>query len=402
MFSKASLFALAYLASGSTSIAQKLLPFQGHLTSSSGETVADGTKVVQFKIYDSPVSGATVWTGEIHKLSVNNGLVNTVLGTKTAFPETYAGGTKVTFSEPLYVEITVDANSDGQITAIDPPLLPRQILLPGNFAHVAQSVRSANGTEVISDSGEIDGSHLKDASIPLDALAVAEENGGVRANQIAENAILSSELAPNSVQSSHIQDGAIMSLDLGNGQVTPAKLAENGFSGTVFQTNSVPPNRLKRDIAMFWDEKTFNENGGDSVSGLQTRTLNKSTIIGESISREGSRFTLKPGKYLVRASAPANGTNRHQIHLHNISNDTVPVVGSAEYNNHTSGNNHAQTVSHLEGIITVDVESTFEILHYTRIGKGGGLGVSSGSFSGPTTPSNIPSIYTRAYIERLE
>jgi len=132
---------------------QRLLPFQGYLASPSGEVVVTDTKVIQFKFYDSPVSGTTVWTGEIHKLSVNNGLVNTVLGTKTAFPNTYGENNKVTFSEPLYVEITVDANSDGQITAADPPLLPRQILLPANFAHVAQSVRATTGEEVISPNG---------------------------------------------------------------------------------------------------------------------------------------------------------------------------------------------------------------------------------------------------------
>jgi len=68
----------------SANAAPKMLPFQGHLTQSNGDAVDDGTKVVQFKIYDAPVSGNAVWAGEVHKLSVNKGLVNTILGTKTA------------------------------------------------------------------------------------------------------------------------------------------------------------------------------------------------------------------------------------------------------------------------------------------------------------------------------
>jgi len=66
--------------------APPLLHFQRHLSDSKGDVIDSGTKVVQFKIYDAPVSGNAVWTGEVHKLSVNKGLVNTILGTKTAFP----------------------------------------------------------------------------------------------------------------------------------------------------------------------------------------------------------------------------------------------------------------------------------------------------------------------------
>ncbi len=123
--------------------APKLLPFQGHLTDAEGQVVDGDAVVVQFKIYDAPVSGAPVWAGEVHKLSVNQGLVNTMLGTKTAFPDRYGPdeGT-VMFSKPLYLEITVDAQEEdadghGVIDAADPPLLPRQVILPAVHAKTA-------------------------------------------------------------------------------------------------------------------------------------------------------------------------------------------------------------------------------------------------------------------------
>lgn len=132
--------------------AEKLLPFQGHLTDAAGNVISDGAKVVQFKIYDAPVSGTAVWAGEAHKLSVNGGLVNTILGTKVSLNE-------VDFSVPTYLEITIDADGSGTINPADPPLLPRQVILPSNFAHVSAVARTADTVEnidLITDEGNLD------------------------------------------------------------------------------------------------------------------------------------------------------------------------------------------------------------------------------------------------------
>ena len=144
----AAFFAFTVLA-GIAHAAPRLLPFQGHLTNAEGEAIDGEAKVVQFKIYDAPVSGTAIWAGEVHKLSVNKGLVNTVLGTKTAFPERYGSGDgKLIFSEPLYLEITVDAQPQGTaghgvIDPADPPLLPRQVILPVNHALQADRATEA-------------------------------------------------------------------------------------------------------------------------------------------------------------------------------------------------------------------------------------------------------------------
>jgi len=217
--------------------APPLLPFQGHLTQSNGEAVEDGAKVVQFKIYDAPVSGNAVWAGEVHKLSVNKGLVNTILGTKTAFPPTYSEGAKVMFSEPLYIEITVDADESQTITAADPPLLPRQVLLPANFAHVAHSIRAMDGSLVIKENGEIDGTKLKIGSIALESLASASNpEGGLSSNQIADGEVKTVDLVgavnasgvetvAGAVTSAKIKDGEVQSADIANGTIKMEDLA---------------------------------------------------------------------------------------------------------------------------------------------------------------------------------
>ncbi len=160
------LSALAYLAfDRSTHADTRLLPFQGRLTDANGNPVADGARVVQFKIYDAPVGGRVVWNGEVQKLTVNAGLVSTLLGTK-------ADLSRVDFDQELYLELTIDANNDGQIGPADPPLLPRQSVLPAVFAKESANSRLLEGynwSALFGTSNPADGtlldSKIRDGSI---------------------------------------------------------------------------------------------------------------------------------------------------------------------------------------------------------------------------------------------
>lgn len=126
----------------------RVLPFQGRLTDANGNSVADGARVVQFKIYDAPVGGRAVWNGEVQNLTINAGLVSTLLGTKS----TLSG---VDFNLDLYLELTIDANADGQISLADPPLLPRQSILPAVFARKAPTVSCWTAMTGAASSGPI-------------------------------------------------------------------------------------------------------------------------------------------------------------------------------------------------------------------------------------------------------
>ena len=84
---------------------QPYLPFQGRVTDAEGNTVADGARVVQFQLFSEPTGGAAVWAGEVHKLTVNGGLVSTLLGTKSDL-------SAVDFDQTLYLQITIDADGD--------------------------------------------------------------------------------------------------------------------------------------------------------------------------------------------------------------------------------------------------------------------------------------------------
>src|SRR6266487_4134594 len=95
--------------------APRLLPFQGRLTDQNAIAVSNGVRLIHFKIYDLPTGGSPVWAGELHRTTVNGGLVNVMLGTKTPL-------SGIDFNRQLYLEITVDVSGpagvpDNTITA---------------------------------------------------------------------------------------------------------------------------------------------------------------------------------------------------------------------------------------------------------------------------------------------
>ena len=244
--------------------APRLLPFQGHLTDSSGSAIQDGATVVQFKIYDAPVSGTAVWAGEVHKLSVNGGLVNTILGTKTSL-------TNVDFADPLYLEITVDAQATetsghGQITAADPPLLPRQVLLPAVFAQESENSRKLDGHDWSSllttgdpTSGKLKPSVFSDGVIPA-------------ASIVANNQITNAQLSDGSVGSGEIIDKSITLADLAD-----ELRRELNPPGTVmaYAGTSPPPGWLMCDgdivtqaeYPYLWDAIGFSHGAGTAADG---------------------------------------------------------------------------------------------------------------------------------------
>ena len=173
-----------------------LLPFQGRLSDANGQPIADGARVVQFKIYDAPVGGRALWNGEVQKLSVNGGLVSTLLGTK-------ADLSAVDFNRQIYLELTIDANGDGLITPADPPLLPRQSILPAVFAVDSANSRLLDG---------YDWSTLFGTNNP------------------ADGTFLDSKIGDQSLTTAKIKDGAVTSAKLATGAVKMSKLDVTGAS----------------------------------------------------------------------------------------------------------------------------------------------------------------------------
>lgn len=127
-------------------IAARYLPFQGVFRDQRGELISTN-QAVRFQLFEVASGGQAVWKGEMHRLTINQGVGNTILGTMNAFPR-WADTTETRdfFERTLYLEITVDANGDGDFRDnTDPPLRPRQTVYPSAFASRAQDASRLKG-----------------------------------------------------------------------------------------------------------------------------------------------------------------------------------------------------------------------------------------------------------------
>ena len=97
--------------------------------------------------------------------------------------------------------------------------------------------------------------------------------------------------------------------------------ASGGFVGAGLFTN----------YAILWDEKADGTGGGSSSTSWTTRDLNQETDPGAITSISSNKFTLQPGDYLIRWSAPALDSNSHQTRLYNVNDTAVIEYGSIEW-----------------------------------------------------------------------
>src|SRR5438034_4051677 len=188
--------------------APRLLPFQGRLTDQNGVAVSNGVKLVQFKIYDVPTGGSPIWAGELHRTTVNGGLVNVMLGSKTPL-------SGVDFDKQLYLELTVDVSGptgqpDNAITAADPPMLPRQVILPVIFAKESADSRLLDGY----DWSALFGTNNPARGTLLDSKI---RDGSINATKIQPGTITASQIAPQAITANLIGNGTITSNQIGSG-----------------------------------------------------------------------------------------------------------------------------------------------------------------------------------------
>lgn len=194
--------------------------------------------------------------------------------------------------------------------------------------------------------------------------------------------------------------------ELVNGMVTmrPRFRRESGTDTAFFQNSgqgipkfnvvNVSPasNGPTEAIAIIQDQKTQNTAGGTFTSGAwRTRDLN--TIVNDLhglVSLSSNQFTLQPGKYRIRASAPAYDVNRNQSRLYNITDSVVVQLGTVEYVLNTVG---AQTRSIIDTEFVITAAKTYEIQHQCETtGTTNGFGV-AGNFG--------TEIYTSVEITRI-
>lgn len=146
-------------------------------------------------------------------------------------------------------------------------------------------------------------------------------------------------------------------------------------------------------VAYIKDVKANSTPGGTFTAGaLQQRDLN--TIEGDTsfISVASNIFYLEAGRYNIRGKVPAFACNTHVAKMVRSSDDVVVLDGQQAY----SGNvGSAQSLSHINGGITITEKTGFKIMHECETtGTTNGFGVSN-TLSGP-------SIFTALEIEKVK
>ena len=129
--------------------------------------------------------------------------------------------------------------------------------------------------------------------------------------------------------------------------------------------------------ALIGDQKATNGTGGSTSTGtFNTRDINTEFADPDGIvSISSNQFTLQAGSYLIKASAPAYKAQRHQIIIHNVTDGSVAIVGTSEYNDNGAG---VQTRSFAVGRVTIASAKAFEMRHRVAVAENTyGFGVES-------------------------
>ena len=129
-----------------------------------------------------------------------------------------------------------------------------------------------------------------------------------------------------------------------------------------------------------------------SVAGYQIRGLNTITASnGSSITCNliAHTITLLPGTYHIVASAPASQIANHQMLLRNTGTLLPIALGQSSHSN------DEQTFSSVDCIITVGINTTFKMDHYTSQAHPDGLGISGGA-------TGVNNVYARCLVHRIQ
>lgn len=125
-----------------------------------------------------------------------------------------------------------------------------------------------------------------------------------------------------------------------------------------------PAAKLGTGYMLVRDEKATGTAGGTNVTGVQQRVLNTvaaNTILGASLA--SNQVTLPAGKYRIRALAPSSG-NVHRAHLYNVTDAAVAILGTSENSSIGASSDPINTLSIIEGTITIAAAKVFEVRHY--------------------------------------
>lgn len=168
------------LAVAGLALAPNIVSYQGRLTDSGGNPVADGPYLVKFRIYDSDIGGTELWTSEFQSVDVVDGLFTYHLGS----------------IEPLPASITADSvRWLGIQVSTDPEMTPRIRFTSSLFALNALKADSSDWDGLIgappdfADGVDDNTTYSAGSGLQLSGTTFLIPNGAITAPLILDNTI---------------------------------------------------------------------------------------------------------------------------------------------------------------------------------------------------------------------
>jgi hypothetical protein len=180
-----------------------------------------------------------------------------------------------------------------------------------------------------------------------------------------------------------------------NGVVRPIKTIPlaAGASWEMSTQAALDGKDAEQIVIILTDVKSSGVNGGSSVAGVQTRTLNTMLpATNDYCTLASNEFTLVSGTWEIEASAPAFRIERHKIGLYDVTNATRIKCGMSSYSGAMANVHSPSTLRH---VFTITTETTFSIRHYTETSLATyGLGVA-------TSIAGVNEEYTQVVLRKL-
>jgi len=322
----------------------QIISYQGRLTDSNGEPVADDTYFIKFKIYGSPSGDDSLWWSGIQAVPVTNGLFTYQLGLMEPLPD------DLFIDSQRYLGITVESDTE---------ISPR--IRFGSSAFTHQALRS-DTTDYAHDIAD----------------------NCVTGNKIANYTITEMKLADNSIHSAHLQDHSITSSDIGyeeitgdnidNGSISLEDLGQNGATdGQVIKwSNSLSEWQVAEDFGGTGDiTAVYTDNGlsGGGTSGEVTVQIAPDGVTSLHIasnavtSSEISDLSVTSADIssgaITRAKIASDAIGGNEIDTDAVDSDEIAsnAVGSSEIADNAVTSSHIQNFT----IVNNDINNSAAI-----------------------------------------
>lgn len=172
------LLALAIIAAADV---PQIINYQGRLTDTEGNPVADGPYLIKFKIYGSESGVDSLWSSGFQTVTVTDGLFSYLLGSNVLLPPGIFGP-----GITPYLGLTV---------GVDAEINPRTAFTSSAFAIHSNSTDTA-------------------------AFAANVGDGSITNPKLATYAVTGDKISDNAINSDHIQSGSILLEDLNQNEAT--------------------------------------------------------------------------------------------------------------------------------------------------------------------------------------